>query len=289
MRLTCPNCGAQYEVPDEVIPYDGRDVQCSNCGHTWFQAHPETAAEQDRHHLNAALEAADSGAPAPEADDWDAPRPDTAGGPEPEAGADIAPGAEPDFDEDAPEPPKTPSRQELDSSISEILRQEAERETQLRAAEAGGLESQPELGLESPTHEAAQRAREARERMARMRGEEPGGAAREDHPASRREVFPDIEEINSTLRSSGLSSGATQSELPTGDDIPPRRSGFMRGFAVAFLIGAVLLLVYAKAPLIAQKLPQADPMLSAYVAMVDQARYWLDAQLGDFVTGVLPE
>ncbi len=63
----------------------------------------------------------------------------------------------------------------------------------------------------------------------------------------------------------------------------------MRGFAVALLIGAVLLLVYAKAPLIAQKLPQADPMLSAYVAMVDQARYWLDARLGDVVTKVLPE
>ncbi len=41
MRLTCPNCGAQYEVPDEVIPDEGRDVQCSNCGDTWYQAHPE--------------------------------------------------------------------------------------------------------------------------------------------------------------------------------------------------------------------------------------------------------
>ena len=39
MRLTCPNCGAIYEVPDNVIPEDGRDVQCSNCAVTWFQ-HP---------------------------------------------------------------------------------------------------------------------------------------------------------------------------------------------------------------------------------------------------------
>ena len=37
MRLICPNCGAQYEVDDAVIPDAGRDVQCSNCGHTWFQ------------------------------------------------------------------------------------------------------------------------------------------------------------------------------------------------------------------------------------------------------------
>ena len=37
MRLVCPNCGAQYEVDDAVIPPNGRDVQCSNCAHSWFQ------------------------------------------------------------------------------------------------------------------------------------------------------------------------------------------------------------------------------------------------------------
>lgn len=37
MRLTCPNCKAQYEVTDTVIPQGGRDVQCSACGATWFQ------------------------------------------------------------------------------------------------------------------------------------------------------------------------------------------------------------------------------------------------------------
>ncbi|MDG1102854.1 MAG: zinc-ribbon domain-containing protein, partial [Ascidiaceihabitans sp.] len=40
MRLICPNCDAQYEVPTEVVPTEGRDVQCSNCGQTWFQHHP---------------------------------------------------------------------------------------------------------------------------------------------------------------------------------------------------------------------------------------------------------
>lgn len=37
MRLTCPNCKAQYEVDDIVIPESGRDVQCSACGQTWYQ------------------------------------------------------------------------------------------------------------------------------------------------------------------------------------------------------------------------------------------------------------
>ena len=51
MRLTCPNCGAQYEVPDDVIPDEGRDVQCSNCGDTWFQQAagiaPDATADPD--------------------------------------------------------------------------------------------------------------------------------------------------------------------------------------------------------------------------------------------------
>lgn len=47
MRLICPNCGAQYEVPAEVIPETGRDVQCSDCGTTWFQHHPDHPAAEN--------------------------------------------------------------------------------------------------------------------------------------------------------------------------------------------------------------------------------------------------
>lgn len=36
MRLICPDCNAQYEVPDDVIPANGRDVQCSSCNRTWY-------------------------------------------------------------------------------------------------------------------------------------------------------------------------------------------------------------------------------------------------------------
>ena len=47
MRLICPNCSAQYEVPADVIPAEGRDVQCSNCQETWFQTHPDTEQQSD--------------------------------------------------------------------------------------------------------------------------------------------------------------------------------------------------------------------------------------------------
>ena len=40
MRLICPNCSAQYEIDATLVPDEGRDVQCSNCGHTWFELPP---------------------------------------------------------------------------------------------------------------------------------------------------------------------------------------------------------------------------------------------------------
>jgi predicted Zn finger-like uncharacterized protein len=36
MRLTCPNCGAEYEVSDGMIPAAGRHVQCTACHTRWF-------------------------------------------------------------------------------------------------------------------------------------------------------------------------------------------------------------------------------------------------------------
>jgi predicted Zn finger-like uncharacterized protein len=37
MRLVCPKCVAQYEVAEQEIPEEGREVQCANCEHIWFQ------------------------------------------------------------------------------------------------------------------------------------------------------------------------------------------------------------------------------------------------------------
>ena len=44
MRLICPSCRAQYEVDDDAIPAEGRDVQCGSCSTTWFQEHALTLA-----------------------------------------------------------------------------------------------------------------------------------------------------------------------------------------------------------------------------------------------------
>lgn len=110
MRLTCPSCGAQYEVPEDVIPPEGRDVQCSNCGDTWYQLSAQALA------ASSALDAFDADQPA-----------------DLEATADLA----------AEQPKRA-----IDPQVSQILREEAEREVALRAAPEGSLETQTDLGLE---------------------------------------------------------------------------------------------------------------------------------------------
>lgn len=253
MRLICPNCDAQYEVADDVIPTDGRDVQCSNCGQTWFQHHHD--------HMPPAEEIEDEADALPEPDD--APVPDE----------DRVPAQQ---------------RRTLDVSVADILRQEAEIESRARAQAGSGLESQPELGLSSGESDSERRNREASERMARMRGETTAEAAATAAAiGSRRDLLPDIEEINSTLRStSDRQAGATAEMADAEHDRPsrPRSSGFRRGFMFMVILALLLVAIYIAAPQIARSLPQTDPYLSGYVAQVDVFRGWLNGKIMALLT-----
>ncbi|MGA0923533.1 MAG: zinc-ribbon domain-containing protein [Lutimaribacter sp.] len=162
MRLVCPNCGAQYEVPEDVIPAAGRDVQCSNCGHTWFVAHPDSA---------------DATAMATEvAPEWETPASQPAAADDSAAyDGDLGEWEAPEDSSLHPNAPSAPNaRRPLDPNIAELLRQEAEREQRQREAARSPLESQPDLGLQPPEETPEiRRHREATERMARLRGEDP--------------------------------------------------------------------------------------------------------------------
>ncbi|PCH70475.1 MAG: thioredoxin [Rhodobacteraceae bacterium] len=283
MRLTCPNCGAQYEVPDEVIPDEGRDVQCSNCGDTWYQAHPDFP--------ELALEAEADLAPAPPS-----PAPKPARDPDPDAdpntdtlrgalsGQDASPPAEPETA--TPQEPQEREKREMSEGIANILREEAERESHLRnTGDADPLESQPNLGLDDlPDDEPNRRAQEARARMARMRGQPAPAPGAKEGAGSRRDMLPDIEEINSTLRASD---GGTSLHTALGPirvaKAQNNRGGFARGFALIMLLGVILAMVYGNAANISKSVPQAEPALTAYVSAVNQARVWLDAQIGSLL------
>ncbi|MFU8881968.1 MAG: zinc-ribbon domain-containing protein [Rhodobacterales bacterium] len=449
MRLVCPNCGAQYEVPDSVIPESGRDVQCSSCGNTWFQRHPSQAGADDagadldsddlarddlprddldsddpdttapawddgesdasdQRHITrsdrqtpaaaAASRQAQHVAAKPDQaadelqddDDWQdnddihAPQSDSAdagsaddewqGFPSdpgltdtPQASTRLVKDPEdpmarlPDIDEDDyeedPARDLPAPRRSLDTSIADMLREEAEREARARAAERNaGLESQPDLGLDSgpsvrpaagtatdtgttqADRDAMRRMEEAQMRKARLKGDDPAlprvsaatPAPNRSTPAhatperstpdltqqqtaapdpaapprgpisddaqiaavaaavaeSRRGLLPDIEEINSSLRSTSDRRPARADDHDTpgqtnGADprqAAPARS-FNRGFSVTLLIAMVLLALYVFAPALAKALPAMAPPLDSYVAAVDDLRIMLDAQV----------
>lgn len=252
MRIACPNCGAQYEVPDEVIPAEGRDVQCSNCGDTWFQHHADHNPEA---------------APAVDLTDDSA------------AADDVA--------EQDSEPPE-PSPRPLDQDVTDILREEAERETRLRDAEASPLESQTEMGLDNTSHddEVARRTREARERMARMRGEspEPQAPPEEEIPDTRprSRLLPDIEETNSNLEPDEQEI-LRQTALDIAVQETSKKGGFSRGFVLVIALFAGLVILYSNGTKISASIPAIEPVLTAYVEKVDGARIWLDNQLSGFI------
>lgn len=253
MRLICPNCGAQYEVADDVIPLDGRDVQCSNCGHTWFENRGDSNAD-DEFHDDPVDKSLQSAAPA------------------------AAPAA--------PKPAPEPQRQELDPAIADILREEAAREAEARRRETNApVESQPDLGLDAAQPAPDQRTIEAQERMASLKGGETADPAKDitAAAASRRELLPDIEEINSSLRS--------ESERDTPAAAAPelaakKRSSFRKGFFGVLLILAILTAIYVFAPQISDALPAAKPTLDRYVEIVDTGRLWIDLKLQSMVAAM---
>ena len=250
MRLVCPNCDAEYEVDAAAIPDAGRDVQCSNCGHAWFQMSPrveeELAAEE------ALFDAPPAQIPAPVVTDFA------------------------DDENDMPAPmPAAPPRA-LDESVLAVLREEAERETAARRVETPpALEMQGDLGLAAAVAAtvaaAVPDADPVAQRVARMKGETPVAK-----PQSRREMLPEIDEINTTLRASSErrtgEAGAVQDSLPgTGG-----RSAFRSGFVLMMLLAVLIVALYVMAPKLAQQIPGLEGALNGYVAMIDAARVFLD-------------
>ncbi|MEQ9124761.1 MAG: hypothetical protein RIM80_19605, partial [Alphaproteobacteria bacterium] len=221
---------------------------------------------------------------APEHEDFDPARQSARPGPE------DASAAAPEPAPSTPPQPAAPQRQ-LDPEVASVLREEAERESRVREAERGAVESQPDLGLDDMRRtedEQAQRARQSRERMARLRGKDPKApeptpsataAAAAAASGSRRELLPDIEEINSTLRSTDQPRKSEASEEIAAEPERTARSHFRRGFTWVLLLVAIAALIYAYSPQIAETAPGLAPALESYVIWVNGLRGWLDAQV----------
>lgn len=283
MRLVCPNCDAEYEVDDAAIPRTGRDVQCSNCGHAWFQLHPEViAAEEEEEALFG--QADDEAAPEPEEalsgieETAPSPAPDLP--PHTVETPETAPTEPPRQTQlpEAPPPepppaPPAPAARSVDASILAMLREEAEREAAARRAEMPALETQTEMPLEPAA---------ATSRVPVPPSAAPQPASEDARP--RRELLPAIEEINSSLRASSERS-PDEGDAAVPDEAAEQNGsgGFRTGFLMLVLLGVIVLALYVFAPLIAAKVPALAGAAQTYVAFIDAARLWLDTEIRSLI------
>lgn len=190
----------------------------------------------------------------------------------------------------------TRQRRPADAAALDILREEAERElSQRRAPPPESIETQPDLGLDDIRNRRTP-SRALRARMAHL-GEEmpekpeekepereqtdpkksrlvsyPSSADDDGYEEPRRDLLPDIEEINSTLKG-----GARGQADPEGRE----RSGFRIGFLTMLFVTVAVIFAYAQAPAIARALPEAEPALISFVDWANGIRDQVDGLIGN--------
>jgi len=197
-------------------------------------------------------------------------------------------------------------RRSLDDNLLAILREEAEREAAARRAEGSTLETQEEMNLE-PDSAATAANRAAAKLATTAPGQRPSArepkldfsdlnspdtdaeilldltegdeeTAAAEYGPSRRQMLPDIEEINSTLRASA-DRGSDAAAFDTPQARAQQRSGFRFGFTSVMAVALIGVVLYALAPRIADAVPMLAPALDAYIGLVNTGRLWLDGQL----------
>lgn len=261
MRITCPKCGAIYEIDADLVPASGRDVQCSACSHVWSESPPRAADAAEA----AGAEAAGAETPPDTPDESDeAPR-ETAGG-------------------------DGPARSRPDEDTLRILREEAAREVAKRRGGGGDYtaEAAPEpepspredargvAPLTRPDREEEPRAAPADRLSAPVRGTPaPAGEGARRRSEQSGDLLPDVDEINSTL--AGPARRAPDREGDGGT--APAAGGFLSGFVWVLAIAIVVAAAYVAAPWIAERLPALEGPLAGLVGAVNAARDWLGTRL----------
>jgi predicted Zn finger-like uncharacterized protein len=247
MRLICPNCDAQYDIADDVIPEGGRDVQCSNCTHTWFQTDKPKSVKRTTSILTPSV-----------------PR------------SSATP------DEEVSVQPKPPTRKPLDSSIADILRAEASRSHVLPPTGA----AKPRVTAPPAIQTQEQRAAETRERISQLtKQSDTPVAATAKTATDDQNTVPSMDEINATLRArSNADDGSGLTEVEKEQAV--QRRGFRRGFALVLVLIGLAIMPYVFAGEIVRQSPQTRDFMTQYVQTVDQLRIRLHDVVGQVSTMV---
>jgi predicted Zn finger-like uncharacterized protein len=212
-----------------------------------------------------------------------------------------------------PDPvPAPPVRRPVDASISDILREEAAREQQLRDVTRSG----PPKTQDDTTPKVVD-ADETRRRIAQMTeaeggvriapaAETPADAVRVAAPRAERAQaivpnviveespnlrnMPSMNEVNASLRARSQSTDPAAAFSEEEEEEEVQRRGFRRGFVFVLLVLAILFAPYVFAEQIVGQFPQSQDAMTSYVAAVDSLRVMLSriaGELGDAVAGFM--
>lgn len=262
MRITCPSCGAQYEIDASLLPQDGREVQCSACGTVWFQEGktsvepfiPEPAPLPQPPEQSAEEPAPEEAPPAPQDD-------------EDQAAVTAPPEPAPEMQ---PDPQEPTSARKIDPKVLSVLREEADFEATQRALEAEGLESQPDLGL---TDTAPWPPAAAQLDPSEDVSDTPEAAVQSDV------VFPDIDAISSTLEPIGETRHGAEGGFALPDTPEVRQRSFITGLMIPIALAFALIAIYLGAPTLSEMVPAIEGPLGSFVALIDGLRQSLAALL----------
>jgi hypothetical protein len=184
--------------------------------------------------------------------------------PEPESPAQSPASDTADAEEDTapPTPPEGLRRRALDDTTLSVLREEAEREARARSEEGASILIQPT----PPAPAVVERMLDTRAAP----GPDP------DDRQGRKELLPDIEQINSTLRATAERAGeAVSRDAP--EMLRRQRAGFRFGFVLSVTAIAVMVVLYAMAPMIVTVAPGTKTSMINYVAAIDGLRTWFES------------
>ncbi|SFR98050.1 zinc-ribbon domain-containing protein [Yoonia litorea] len=276
MRLICPKCDAQYNVADDAIPKGGRDVQCSTCGHTWFQTEMSRVLSRP---VSRVLSR-----PIPTAVKSEATEPKN------EASRDVGAYDVPHQHKDKSQTHE-PKHRPVDANIANILREEASREHDVPARESEKYSSKLPERKAAPAVDL----KATRERIAQMTDAEGGTRSKTTSSSAATAVaapatanprtIPDINEVNAVLRArdqNNSNAGITEADRVDA----ARRRGFRRGFLIVVALFVVIITPYVLAEQIIENLPQSRETMIRYVAVMNELRASLNVFVGSIVESV---
>ncbi len=250
IRLICPGCAAEYGLPRDAIPAEGREVECSDCGRVWQARRPPSGT-------------------APLA-----------------LGAYARPVLRDDPDDTPAVRPLPPASRRLSPDVLDILRQEVEHERRLRAADSPAAPAAPldppEPDTDWPATTVTLPAGATRAFTANPQPQVPLPEAVAHPPptAARRPPPGPIPEQPRPVAHPIQHERTRQEQTHQDHTRPPARSGYGAGFVLSLTIAACALGLYVLTPVLAEQDSALGDQLLEWRNGVDRARLWLSDQAG---------